>query len=337
MKKHPLINLCIINTGQHTEMVKELESLFDITPDYTLDIMQHNQTLTDILVKVAQQIQLVIIQNDFDLMIVQGDTSTASTVATICFYNNLQVAHVEAGLRSFNMKEPFPEEFNRKLISLIATYNFVPTKLAYDNLINEGVAADNVYLVGNTIVDMVMMLKSKKEWLPTTTVNKKILITAHRRENHGTGIKNICKAVKIIAKKYPGIVFTWPVHPNPNVSKTVLKELEHVEGVLLTKPLNYLQMAKELHESTMVWTDSGGIQEECPSFKKPVLILRNVTERPEVVESGFGVIVGVNTAKIVQATVDLFESSALYNKMISGKNPFGNGKTSEAIIKIITG
>lgn len=337
MREHPLISLCIINTGQHMEMVAEIERSFGIIPDHNLDIMQHNQSLTDILVKVATAIESVIKENQFDLMIVQGDTSTASTVATTCFYNKLEVAHVEAGLRSFNMMEPFPEEFNRKLISLIANYNFAPTHHASDNLIKEGVTPEKIYTVGNTIVDMVQMLKGMPGYSELSIQKRKILITAHRRENHGDGIRNICEAVKTVSQEYPDVLFTWPVHPNPNVFEMVTNELGHVKNVLLTKPLNYLALAKELNESYLIWTDSGGIQEECPSFKKPVLILRNVTERPEVVESGFGIIVGTDIEKIVKTTIELLNDESLYKTMISGSNPFGDGKTSEAIIKILTG
>lgn len=336
MQKHPLISLCIINTGQHIEMVEDVETAFNIKPDYNMDIMQHNQSLTDILINVAKGIETIIKNERFDLMIVQGDTSTASTVATVSFYNKLKIAHVEAGLRSFNIIEPFPEEFNRKLISLIASYNFAPTVTACNNLLKEGIPTGNIYLVGNTIVDMVKMLKDNPDYQQQGFNKKKILITAHRRENHGTGIKNICRAVKIIAQKYPGIIFTWPVHPNPNVLEIVTKELQHIKEVTLTKPLSYLQLTKELNESFMVWTDSGGIQEECPSFQKPVLILRNVTERPEVVDAGFGIIVGSDTEKIVQAAIGLLENDSLYKAMTSGKNPFGDGNTCETIIKILT-
>ncbi len=335
MQQHLSIELYLINTGQHHEMVEEIEQIFDIKPSVNLRIMKHDQSLTDIMVKVASEVQSVVQKERFDIMLVQGDTSTASTVATVCFYNKVIVGHIEAGLRSFNMLEPFPEEFNRKLISIVADFNFTPTSTSTYNLLKEDVKASKIFEVGNTIVDMVDFVKRQFSYEVPGSYQNKILITAHRRENHGAGIKNICDAVKRVTLLFPDVRFTWPIHPNPNVVNDVRRELGELPNVTLTQPLSYLELTKELNSSKVIWTDSGGIQEECPSFKKPVLILRNVTERPEVVESGFGILVGTEVDKIVHWTKELFENDKFYNTMISGTNPFGNGDASEKIIQIL--
>lgn len=334
MKEHEGIDLKIINIGQHKELVSEAQELFNIIPHYSLDVMQHDQTLTDILQHVAVKVEPILKEIRPDIVLLQGDTSSAATVSTICFYNKIRVGHIEAGLRSYNLAEPFPEEFNRRLISIVAHLNFAPTQLAADNLLREGIPSRRVVVTGNTIVDMVELVRgginSDKKG-----DGRKILITAHRRENHGKGIYDICEAVKKITTEFPDVYFTWPVHPNPSVKDMVYKELSGLKNVILKFPLNYLELIKELDESYIVWSDSGGIQEECPSFKKPLLILRNVTERPEVVTSGFGELVGTDTERIVERTSQLLQNKESYRLMINGKNPFGDGTASEQIIKAL--
>lgn len=334
MQQTPSINLVLINTGQHREMVIEIEQAFDIIPTINLNIMQHNQSLNDIMVNVAQSIDPILQKEMPDVVLVQGDTSTASTVAVTCFYNKIPVGHIEAGLRSFNINEPYPEEFNRKVISLLANYNFTPTQKATQNLISEGINKSTIFEVGNTIVDMVELIK-QRNIEPIVQDENLILITAHRRENHGEGILNICKAIKALLALHPYIHFIWPLHPNPNVKNVVMNELEGIKNVQLTEPLNYIELTNIFQTCKLVWSDSGGIQEECPSFKKPVLILRNVTERPEVVESGFGKIVGTDINEIIRNTQKILNNRDEYNSMISGKNPFGNGTTSKQIIDIL--
>lgn len=334
MKANNQINLLLINTGQHKEMVEELEQVFDITPNINLNIMQHNQSLNQIMINVAQAINPILIKEKPAIVLVQGDTSTASTVATTCFYNKIPVGHIEAGLRSFNIYEPYPEEFNRKVISLLATFNFTPTTNATNNLLAEGVNKATIFEVGNTIVDMVALVKEK--YIQNITYNENlILITAHRRENHGEGILAICKAIKKLVTTHPHLKFIWPLHPNPNVKDVVTNELKDIANVQLTVPLSYLSLTQIMQSCKLIWSDSGGIQEECPSFKKPVLILRNVTERPEVVTSGFGKIVGTNIDEIVKQTILILSNDEVYQSMIEGKNPFGNGTASQQIINII--
>ncbi len=334
LKEREGIELKLINIGQHKEMVSEVEDLFKIVPHYALNIMQHDQTLTDILQHVAVKVEPILKEIRPDIVLLQGDTSTAATVSTVCFYNKIPIGHVEAGLRSGNLAEPFPEEFNRRVISIVAHLNFAPTQLAADNLLNEGIPAQRVVITGNTIVDMVELVRGGIKTDKKGT-GRKILITAHRRENHGSGIYDICAAVKKMTAEFPDICFTWPVHPNPTVKNMVYKELSGLKNVMLRPPMNYLELIKELDESYVVWSDSGGIQEECPSFKKPLLILRSVTERPEVVTSGFGELVGTDTERIVRRTSELLLNKESYLQMISGKNPFGDGTASDQIIKAL--
>src|SRR5579872_1600212 len=220
IKAHPGLRLSIVNTGQHKEMVRELEQLFDVVPDFSLDTMQHDQTLTDILRNVAGKIEPVLKELRPDIVLVQGDTSTVATVGTVCFYNRIPVGHVEAGLRSYTLEEPFPEEFNRRVISIMAHLTFAPTAQAADNLLREGIPADKIFVTGNTIVDMVGLARQRVP-AGTNGTTRKILVTAHRRENHGEGIYNICAAIKQVSRKFPDLQFTWPVHPNPNVKDAV--------------------------------------------------------------------------------------------------------------------
>jgi UDP-N-acetylglucosamine 2-epimerase (non-hydrolysing) len=334
LKENDSIELTLINTGQHKEMVSEIETLFGLRPHFSLEVMQHNQTLTDILRNVAFRVEGVLKELSPNLVLLQGDTSTVASVGMVCFYNKIPVGHVEAGLRSYNLEEPYPEEFNRRVISIMAELNFAPTLKAADNLMREGVPADKIAVTGNTIVDMVQLAR-KRINLDNKMIVRKILITAHRRENHGVGIKNICEAIKAMNKKFPDLRFVWPVHPNPNVQETVYNELDGLDNVQLTEPLGYIELMRELEESYLIWSDSGGIQEECPSFGKPVLILRNVTERPEVVTSGFGKLVGTDVGRIIELSSRLLTDKDEYRRMTLGTNPFGDGTASDKIVEAI--
>ena len=330
----------VVNTGQHADMTRELEKIFSFTPDYFLDIMTQGQSLNSLIVKAIREIDTVLEKEKPDTVIVQGDTTTVLAGGIASYYRGIDVGHVEAGLRSFNMQEPYPEEFNRKVISIFAKYNFVPTEKAKENLQKEQVLNDNIYITGNTVVDALQLIKQKidKKEIETTVKTKhkqNILITAHRRENHGNGIESICKAVKILSEKYKEYNFYWPVHPSPKVYNTVHRLLANIDNVKLLPPLSYIDLIYLMTKSKIILTDSGGIQEEAPSVKKPVLILRNVTERPEVIDAGFGKIVGTSVNKIVDTVKVLLKDDNVYKKMISGTNPFGDGKASEKIINIL--
>ena len=294
--------------------------------------MEKGQSINYLLAKIIRFTQELFDKELPDLVLVQGDTTTVLGVSIASFYSKVKIGHIEAGLRSNNMQEPFPEEFNRKITTLTTYYHFAPTTLAVNNLLNEGINKQNIYLTGNTVVDAALSISKKLKFKAT---NKKIiLITCHRRENHGEALLNICNAIKILVKKYPDLNFIWPVHPNPNVFPIVHKSLSQIKNVNLVLPLSYSDLIKTIMDCTLVWTDSGGIQEEVPTFKKPVLILRNVTERPEVVDSGFGVLVGTDTYKLVETTSEILDKSSILNKMTMGKNPFGDGKAANKIVEI---
>lgn len=322
-----------INTGQHKELVLELEGFFNYKADIYWEIMKVDQNLNDIVSSIVTKTEILIKEINPNLIIVEGDTSTVLSAALAAFHNKVKIAHVEAGLRSFNINSPYPEEFNRRTVSLIADYNFAPTQKAADNLIKEGVPKDKVFITGNTIIDTLGYIKNK---LRAVNVNpKKILITAHRRENHGEGIKKICEAVKQLIKKDDSLEFIWPLHPNPNVKPIVLSELNTYKNVKLIDPLDYLSLINEINNSYIIWTDSGGIQEEVSELKKPVLILRSETERPEVIVAGFGILVGTNIELIIKESTKLLNDTNYYNSKIKGKNPFGDGKASKKICKIL--
>lgn len=336
-KKYDFFEVVIINSGQHSEMLSEAENLFGINPDYNLRLMSHNQKLEDLTEKLIHSISKLLVKLRPDFIIVQGDTTTAMCSALSAFYLNINVAHVEAGLRSFDLNQPFPEEFNRKVISIMASLNFAPTSKAGENLLREGIADSKIFVTGNTIIDAVKLISTehKFKFIKQNKLSARILVTAHRRENHKQGIKQICDAIKLINKKVEGIEFVWPVHPNPNVTKVVNKELKGIKNVNLLKPISYLELLKLINSSFLIWTDSGGIQEEVTALKKPVLILRNVTERPEVITAGFGIIVGTNPKRIVNNTISLIKNENKYLKMINGSNPFGNGNASKKILSIL--
>lgn len=331
LKKEKWVELTIINTGQHKEMLVSLEKLFQVYPDISLNVMTDNQNVSQVVSKVIAQMDRLIDKNKPDLVFVQGDTATVLATAIACFYSKVKIAHVEAGLRSFDLQHPFPEEFNRRTVSLFADYNFAPTQTSANNLLKEGVNKNKILVTGNTVIDSLQIIKRKLK--PRKNDKKTILVTAHRRENHKKGIENICSAIIELLQQNNKVEFIWPIHPNPNVKEIVEKRLSNVPGVTLCAPMDYLELLDTISNSFLIWTDSGGIQEEVPSFGKPVLILREVTERPEVVSSGFGLLVGTSKSKIVSSTIELLTNSEKYTKMISGKNPFGDGNASKRIIE----
>ncbi len=336
LKKNKSFITHSVNTGQHLEMVEDAEKMLSITPDFSFNIMKKNQNLNDIMINVLSRMNSYLEEENPDIVVVQGDTTTVLAAGICCFNRGIKVAHVEAGLRSNDLTQPYPEEFNRRVISIFAEFNFVPTTLSRNNLLKEGLNSNKIFLTGNTIVDAVNW--AKEQYSISGSVDngrRNILITAHRRENHGIGIEHICEAVRTISSHHPDITFNWPVHPNPNVRDVVYQKLKGLPNVKLSDPLNYPDMIKLMNNAWLIWSDSGGIQEEATALKKPVLILRELTERPEVVDSGFGIIVGTDIVKIVNATEDLLTNPQKYNSMISGANPFGDGTASKQIAKIL--
>ena len=328
----------VIITSQHQEMLKQVIDLFHITIDYDLRVMEEKQTLTKITNKVLTGLKDIFDVDRPDILLVHGDTTTTFASALSAFYEKIHIGHVEAGLRTYNKYSPFPEEMNRKLTDALTDLYFAPTEKAKENLLKEGVNESQIYVTGNTIVDALLeIIKSDIQVnLPIRYDEKYIVVTAHRRENWGKPMEEICSAVNELAENFGNeykIVFS--VHKNPVVRETVNRILKDNKNILLIEPMDYLSFIKLLSKATLILTDSGGIQEEAPTLKKPVLLMRDTTERPEAVESGVVRLVGTDRRKIVEEATKLLLNKEEYEKMISNKNPFGDGYAGTRIAKIV--
>lgn len=330
-------------TGQHVDMVNQINDFFDIIPDYNLNVMKKNQDLFDITSNILSSIKLILDDFEPNYIIVQGDTTTVLAGSLAAFYKKIKIIHIEAGLRSHNNYSPFPEEINRKLTSMLTYCHFAPTKEAELNLRNENIT-ENVFVVGNTVIDTLMIVKKRLE---NTSVdhykntfhfidkNKKIiLVTCHRRENFGSPLTDVCEALKILSTR-DDVQIIFPVHPNPNVQNIVNSLLKNINNVFLIEPLNYIDLIWMMMKSYIIITDSGGIQEEAPTLSKPVLVLRNETERMEGVNAGVAKLVGTNRIKILENVQELLNDNLQYNKMASLSNPYGEGDASIRIVEIL--
>lgn len=338
-------------TAQHREMLDQVLSLFEIKPDYDLNIMKANQDLFDVTSKAMLGLRDILKEAKPDIVLVHGDTTTCFAGALAAFYLNIPVGHVEAGLRTGDMTAPFPEEANRSLVGRIASYHFAPTETAKNNLLKENIAADKIWVTGNTVIDALLDVQKRlKDYTPTIwspklpealierIINKPsrmILITGHRRENFGQGFIDFCTALKDIATSHPEWLLVYPVHLNPNVQKPVFEMLGDCNNIILIDPQDYLPFVWLLDKCDLVITDSGGIQEEAPSFGKPVLVTREVTERPEAVEAGTVRLVGTSKDKIVQQTLEILTDEVIYKKMSEAHNPYGDGIASNRIADIL--
>ena len=334
-------------TAQHREMLDQVLQLFEITPDYDLDLMTPGQSLNEITSAVLLNLKLVLAEYRPDLLLVHGDTATTFAASLAAYYEKIDVGHVEAGLRTGNIYSPWPEEINRKLTGSIARFHFTPTDVSRQNLLSEGVAADAIYVTGNTVIDALLSVKNKiqkdeKLGVQLTSKfggidfsKKVILVTGHRRENFGAGFEEICKAIAQLSDERQDIEIVCPVHLNPNVQIPVKKMLSEYANIHLIEPLDYLPFIFLMMKSHIILTDSGGIQEEAPSVGKPVLVMRDTTERPEAVEAGTVRLVGSNAARIVKAVVTLLDNTNQYAQMCNSTNPYGNGHASQLITKII--
>ncbi|MEI7595852.1 MAG: UDP-N-acetylglucosamine 2-epimerase (non-hydrolyzing) [Bacteroidota bacterium] len=341
------VKVCI--TAQHREMLDQVLNLFDIIPDIDLDIMKSNQGLAHITATILKGLENVFEKLNPELVFVHGDTSTALAASLSAFYNKIPVAHVEAGLRTYNVLSPFPEEMNRQLTAKIAKFHFAPTESARQNLISEKVNSSDIFVTGNTVVDslletrfkikqndiIVSLIKASNPCFDSFVDNKFILITGHRRENFGSGLSEICNSVKQLANKYKNYNFVYPLHMNPNVRDSVMSVLSNIDNVKLIEHLDYYSFIYLMEKCTFILTDSGGIQEEAPTFGKPVLVMRDATERKEGVEAGCTKIVGTNSSEIVKVASLLIENEVVYNAMSSISNPYGDGKASYRIVSII--
>ncbi len=328
----------IIITSQHQEMLMQVIDLFEMPVHYNLNVMEDRQTISRITVKVLEGLKDIFATDRPDIVVVHGDTTTTFASALASFYEKIPVSHVEAGLRTYDKFSPYPEEMNRKLTDALSDLYFAPTSRARKTLLAEGISENNIFVTGNTVVDALFeILKRKTDVrLPVEEGDKFIIVTAHRRENWGKPMERICQAINYLSNKYDGrIKFIFSVHKNPVVSETVNRILKGNRNVKLIEPMDYLDFVYLLSKSLLILTDSGGIQEEAPSLKKPVLLLREVTERPEAVESGAVKVVGTDTEKIVKNVELLISNKEEYEKMVSVNNPFGDGTAGEKIAKII--
>ena len=345
-------------TGQHREMLDQVLDIFNIKPDYNLNIMKLGQDLYDVTSRVLLGMREVLLKEQPDMVLVHGDTTTSTSAALAAFYQQIPVGHVEAGLRTYNRDSPWPEEMNRQLTGRIATYHFAPTPMCRKNLLNENIDENKIAITGNTVIDALYMVVDRLK-NDTSLTNKQnetikkagydcnrlsggrqmVLITAHRRENFGDSFIHMITAIKELSRKYPDVDFVYPMHPNPNVRKPIHEvfgeKLENLGNMFFIEPLQYLEFVYLMEKSTIVLTDSGGIQEEAPSLGKPVLVMRDTTERPEALTAGTVKLVGTHFDKIVGEVSTLLDNPAEYVKMSQAVNPYGDGKACERIINIL--
>jgi UDP-N-acetylglucosamine 2-epimerase (non-hydrolysing) len=340
LRQHPgEFTSVVCVTAQHRQMLDQVLALFAITPDYDLNLMTADQTLAQITASALVQLDRVLAQEKPDWVLVQGDTTTALVGALAAFYQRVKVAHVEAGLRTWDKYQPFPEEINRQLADAICDLHFAPTPAAREHLLREGVREQSIVVTGNTVIDALLdVAKCEYDWQSGELAavprdQRLILVTAHRRENFGAPLENICAALRELAARFPDVQLVYPVHLNPNVQRIVNQTLREVPNITLLPPLEYLPLVQLLREATLVLTDSGGLQEEAPSLCKPVLVLRAVTERPEGVAAGTVKLVGTDQATIVRETARLLTDQAEYERMARATNPYGDGQASRRIIE----
>lgn len=359
LQSHPSEFKTIVTvTGQHREMLDQVLDLFEIYPDYDLNIMRKGQDLTDVTTRVLNGMRDILLKTHPDIVLVHGDTTTSTAAALAAFYAQIPIGHIEAGLRTHNILSPWPEEMNRQLTGRLASLHFAPTPLSRQNLIDENIIPENIYVTGNTVIDALHIVIDRIKNNPdldkklhqqllnagfdtnrTKNGRKLILITGHRRENFGNGFISMCKAIKTLTQEFPDVDFVYPMHLNPNVRKPIHKvfgeKLENLENIFFIEPLEYLSFVYLMEKAFIVLTDSGGIQEEAPGLGKPVLVMRDTTERPEAIEAGTVRLVGTDAHKIISKTTRLLTDTLYYNTMSHAVNPYGDGKTAPRIAEII--
>lgn len=353
-QKYPdLFETKVCVTAQHRQMLDQVLDIFEISPDYDLNTMKQGQDLYDITSSVLLGMRDVLEVYNPDVVFVHGDTTTSFVTALACFYKKIKVAHIEAGLRTHDVYSPWPEEANRQLTCKLTHYHFSPTAISAQNLLDEKVSQTNILITGNTVIDALFLVVEKinaNSFLQTELTNelyekgyrldtnkRVVLVTGHRRENFGSGFINICEALKTLALSNPDINIVYPVHLNPNVQKPVKEILSNVPNIFLIEPLGYTPFVYLMSKSYLIITDSGGVQEEAPSLGKPVLVMRNTTERPEAVEAGTVKLVGTHKETIIKEAQKLLDDKIEYEKMSKAHNPYGNGKACEKIVEFVKG
>ena len=347
LQSHSSIITKVCVTAQHRQMLDQVLDLFNITPDYDLNIMKPGQTLADVTTNILNGLSPILINDRPDIVLVHGDTATTFATSLAAYYQKIKVGHVEAGLRTGDIYSPWPEEANRRLTGVLSTYHFAPTQTSLNNLVKENVDTSCICVTGNTVIDALLSVVNKlqqpnnlptqisKEFSFVSEDRKIILVTGHRRENFGSGFENICQALKQIANQFPDVDIVYPVHLNPNVQEPVNRILSSVNNIHLIQPLDYLPFVYLMNKSHIILTDSGGIQEEAPSLGKPVLVMRDTTERPEAVVAGTVKLVGTRTSSIVSNIVTLLTNSNEYEQMSIAHNPYGDGQASQRIIDFL--
>lgn len=337
LKKQPWATVRVLATAQHREMLDQVMAFFDIVPDIDLNIMKPNQNLTELTARLLVELDKVLLEEQPDVVLAQGDTTTVFAMALACFYRRIPFGHVEAGLRTWDIQNPFPEEANRVLAGRLTRWHFAPTESSKDNLLREGIPATDITVTGNTVIDALLMTAQKDLEIGVDIDPKKrlILVTSHRRENFGEPIKNICSALKTLAERNSDIQILYPVHPNPNVHDVAHAMLGDIDNIILCKPLDYAPFIAAMKRAYLIISDSGGVQEEAPALGIPVLVLREETERPEAVDMGVVKLVGPNQQRIIDEAHQLLDDASAYESMARGVSPYGDGKGAARIVEVL--
>lgn len=337
LKAQPWAEVRVLATAQHRHMLDQVLNFFSIVPDVDLDIMRPNQALSTLTARLLLDLDDVLQSERPDVVLVQGDTTTVMTVALACFYNRIPIGHVEAGLRTWDLENPFPEEANRVIAGRLARWHFAPTEGSRQNLLREGTPDSSIIVTGNTVIDALLMTAEKTIDVGVGLDGGKrlVLVTSHRRENFGEPFRNVCRALRTLAERNTDVQFLYPVHPNPNVKNVAYEVLGGVDNIILCDPLDYAPFVAAMKRAYVILTDSGGVQEEAPALGKPVLVLRDETERPEAVSEGVVKLVGPNYELIVTETQRLLDDSAAYKDMARGISPYGDGKAAERIVNTL--
>lgn len=337
LKSESWAEVRVLATAQHRHILDQVLDFFDIEPDIDLDIMRPNQALTTLTARLLLDLDDVLLAEKPDVVLVQGDTTTVMTAALACFYHRIPVGHVEAGLRTWDMQNPFPEEANRVIAGKLARWHFAPTEGSRQNLLKEGISDSEILVTGNTVIDALLQTaaKSLELGIDLDPTKRLVMVTSHRRENFGEPFRNICRALKTLAENNPNVQFLYPVHPNPNVKDVAYEYLGEVPNFILCEPLDYAPFVAAMKQSYLILTDSGGVQEEAPALGKPVLVLRDETERPEAVEQGVVKLVGPNYEPIVNEAQRLLDDEEAYKAMARGISPYGDGHAAERIAKVL--
>ncbi|MGM0953167.1 MAG: non-hydrolyzing UDP-N-acetylglucosamine 2-epimerase [Pseudomonadota bacterium] len=344
LARNPGFEARVCVTAQHRQMLDQVLELFDLTPDYDLNVMKPGQSLGNLTSSILQGLEPILLRDKPDLVLVHGDTTTTLGASLAAYYQHIAIGHVEAGLRTGNLYSPWPEEANRKLTSALANQHFAPTRIARTNLLHEGIADNHIHVTGNTVIDALLMTRSRidndsalrermrRQFSFIDTDKKLVLVTGHRRESFGAGFERICQALVTLTREHPDIEIVYPVHLNPNVREPVLRLLGNNPAIHLIEPLDYLPFVYLMNQSYLILTDSGGIQEEAPSLGKPVLVMRETTERPEAVSAGTVTLVGTDADRIVSEVSRLITDPFAYQSMARSHNPYGDGEACQRII-----